>query len=63
MAYLARREHTALELTRKLTQKGYELHIIKPTLSSSRLTTCSASIGMHCWQLNTGRRRVLKEEY
>ena len=32
MAYLARREHTALELTRKLTQKGYELHIIKPTL-------------------------------
>lgn len=32
MVYLARREHTALELTQKLVQKGYELQIIKPTL-------------------------------
>ncbi len=32
MAYLARREHTALELTRKLTQKGYESDTIKITL-------------------------------
>ncbi len=32
MTYLARREHTALELTQKLTQKGYEMHIIKAVL-------------------------------
>lgn len=32
MAYLARREHTGLELTQKLTQKGYETGIIRTTL-------------------------------
>lgn len=32
MVYLARREHTALELTQKLVQKGYEIPIIRPTL-------------------------------
>ena len=32
MAYLARREHTRLELTQKLTQKGYEPDIIRATL-------------------------------
>ena len=32
MVYLARREHTGLELTQKLTQKGYETGIIRSTL-------------------------------
>lgn len=32
MVYLARREHTALELTQKLMHKGYESQTIRPTL-------------------------------